>query len=41
MTVKTSTGTILAVVAAEPATHDQAVFEALVVWKCGEGTDLP
>lgn len=41
MAVITSTGTLLAVVAAEPATVDAAGFGALTFVNVGEVTDLP
>ena len=41
MTVKTSTGITLGVVASEPATHDIAGFAALSFVLVGEVTDVP
>lgn len=41
MSVLTSTGTLLAVVASEPATIDAAGFGALTFVNIGEVTDLP
>lgn len=41
MSVLTSTGTLLAVVAAQPATVDAAGFGALTFVNVGEVTDLP
>lgn len=41
MTVKTSTGITLGVVAAEPATHDVPGFAALTYTLVGEVTDIP
>jgi len=38
---QTSTGVIIGVSAAEPATHDQAGFEALVFTTVGEVIDVP
>ena len=41
MTVKTSTGTILSVVKAEPATYDEAGYGDLTFVEVGEVTDIP
>ena len=41
MAVDVSTGTLFAVVAGEPATHDDAGFAALTWVPVGEVTDLP
>lgn len=41
MTVKTSTGTLLAIVQGVPATFDQSGYEALDYVDVGEVTDIP